>query len=53
MQLSVMPKGVEHTFGLMATPEPTNVQLSVMPKGVEHQRLGGIGSDLAVECNYQ
>ena len=52
MQLSVMPKGVEHYAALRTSMGKIEVQLSVMPKGVVHS-----DSNLALlptaACNYQ
>ena len=51
MQLPLMPKGVEHLWGLLYLPCSYPMQLPLMPKGVEHTftSLSVAGSRI---CNY-
>ena len=53
VQLSVMPKGVEHhEHRDQRAPQFGRVQLSVMPKGVEH-RSYSFSQFACSRCNYQ
>ena len=52
VQLSVMPKGVEHTEKIDEITATISVQLSVMPKGVEHS-CSGRRARVTRRCNYQ
>ena len=56
MPTSVMPKGVEHSHGVIALAPQHAMPTSVMPKGVEHDRPepGGVpGQDDAHLCDAE